>query len=93
MPAQLYRKQIEGIVYGKPLETLWQCLNEMELALVTVRDVIARNCDGAPFEDSYIGVNLGLYVVHMDGIIRKCRELLDQPGDTRAEQSQLLNKA
>lgn len=79
MPAKSYHNQIEGIMHGKPLETLEQCLNEMDLALVTVRDVIARNADGAPFEDSYIGVNLGLYVAHVDATIVKCRELLDQP--------------
>lgn len=79
MPKTSYDGEIEGITHGKPLETLEQCLNEMELALVTVRDVIARNCDGASFEDSYIGVNLGLYVAHMDATIRKCREILEQP--------------
>lgn len=75
----LVRGELEGIVHKKPLDTLECCLDEMELSLVTVRDIIARNADGAPFEDSYIGVNLGLYVAHMDAIIMKCRRLLDQP--------------
>lgn len=68
--------KIEEIVHGKPLNTIPQFLDEMELALVTVRDVISRNIDGASFEDSYISVNLGLFVVHMDSIIRKCHDLL-----------------
>lgn len=71
------QRKVCGIVHGKPLDTLENCLDEMELALVTVRDVIARNADGASFEDSYIGVNLGLYVAHAEDIIKKCR-LLDQ---------------
>ena len=79
MLTKSYPYQLEGIMNGKPLETVERCLDEMELALVTVRDVIARNADGAPFEDSYIGVNLGLYVAHMDATILKCRELMAQP--------------
>ena len=80
----MIRSKIQGIVHGKPLNTIPEILDEMELALATVRDVIARNADGAPFEDSYIGVNLGLYVAHMDAIIRRCRELLEEP--TKAAQ-------
>ena len=70
---------ITGIVHTKPLNTIKDILDEMELALVTVQDVIARNADGASFEDSYIGVNLGLYVARMDAIIRRCRELSEEP--------------
>ncbi len=75
MPAQ---HRIHGIVHGKALETLESCLDEMELALVTVRDIIDRNAAGASFEESYIGVNLGLYVAHTEATITQCRELLTQ---------------
>lgn len=65
-----------GLVHGKPLETLQDLVNELELGLVTVEDVIDRNADGAPAKDSYIGVNLGLYVQHTQAVLMQCREML-----------------
>lgn len=65
------------LLKGKELKTLEHILLDLELALVTVQDVIDRNADGASFEDSYIGVNLALYVRHTEATLMKFRQLLD----------------
>ena len=65
-----------SIIKGEPVETLKDIVNELELGLVTVQDVVDRNCDGAPPEDSYIGVNLGLYVQYTETLLLKLRSLL-----------------
>jgi hypothetical protein len=71
--------KVRGILRGRPLDTLEACINEMDLALTTVQDVVDRNAEDGRPEDSYIGVNLGLYLAHVDATILKCRQLLDQP--------------
>lgn len=67
---------VGDLLKGAPLESLEDIVNDLELALVTVQDVIDRNGDGAPAEDSYIGVNLALYLRHTESTIRKFREIL-----------------
>lgn len=64
------------LLKGKKLETLEDILRDLELASVTVQDVIDRNADGAPPEDSYIGVNLGLYLRHTEATLQKFRQIL-----------------
>lgn len=71
-----YQTNVCSIICGNELTSVEQALNELELSLVTVQDVIDRNADGAPAEDSYIGVNLGLYVRHTVAVLMRCRELL-----------------
>jgi hypothetical protein len=72
-----------SIVGGIELKSLEQLLSEIELSLVTVQDVIERNADGSRPEDSYIGVNLGLYVQHTQAVIRRGRWLLECSGGRR----------
>ena len=67
---------VDSLIKGDPLESLEDIVNDLELALVTVQDVIDRNADGAPAEDSYIGVNLGLYMRHTEATLQKFREIL-----------------
>lgn len=61
---------------GRKLETLEDIRLDLQLALVTVQDVIDRNADGAPAEDSYIGVNLALYMRHTQSTLMRFRQLL-----------------
>ena len=75
--------KVYSIVGEKELDSFEQLLNDLELSLVTVRDIINRNADGAPFEDSYIGVNLGLYVQHTERVLSRFRELLATDGGAR----------
>ncbi|MCS6285208.1 MAG: hypothetical protein H8K08_07245 [Nitrospira sp.] len=67
---------VGNLINGDSLESLEDIVNDLELALVTVQDVIDRNADGASAEDSYIGVNLGLYMRHTEATIQKFREIL-----------------
>lgn len=67
---------VDNLLKGDPIESLEDIVNDLELALVTVQDVIDRNADGAPAEDSYIGVNLGLYLRHTEATLQKFREIL-----------------
>lgn len=71
------QSNVRTLIGEREVDSLEQALNELELSLVTVEDVIERNVDGAPPEDSYIGVNLGLYVQHTKAILMRCRQLLD----------------
>lgn len=64
------------LLKGEKLNSLEDILHDLELALVTVQDAIDWNADGAPAEDSYIGVNLGLYVRHTEATIQRFREIL-----------------
>jgi len=68
---------VRTIIGEREVDSVEQALNEFELSLVTVEDIIDRNADGAPPEDSYIGVNLGLYVQHTKAILLRCRQLLE----------------
>lgn len=72
-----YPISAKNIIKGDCLETVDDILNDLELGLVTVQDVVDRNCDGAPPEDSYIGVNLGLYVRHTEATLMRFRQLMD----------------
>lgn len=66
---------VRTIIGEREVESIEQALNELELSLVTVEDVIERNADGAG--ESYIGVNLGLYVQHTKAVLMRCRQLID----------------
>ncbi|MDH5667768.1 MAG: hypothetical protein OEY86_07145 [Nitrospira sp.] len=68
-----------SLLRDRPLETLNDLVNELELSLVTVKDVIDRSIEDATSEQSYIGVNLGLYYQHAQSVILKCRALLQEP--------------
>lgn len=67
-----------GMIHGKPLNTVELVASELELALTTVQDVVDRNADGSPAEDSYIGVNLGLYVQRSQDLLRALRTLAEK---------------
>ena len=73
---------VRGLVCNRPLKSMEQLIDELELALVTVQDVIDRNAEGAPAEDSYIGVNLGLYLLHTQAVLTQCRLMLQKEGET-----------
>ena len=66
----------KDLLKGEELQTFEHIANDLELALVTVQDVIDRNADGAPAEDSYIGVNLALYMRHTQSTLMRFRQLL-----------------
>lgn len=68
---------VRTLIGERDVDNLEQALNELELSLVTVEDVVARNADGAAAEDSYIGVNLGLYVQHTKAVLMRCRQLIE----------------
>ncbi|MBX3325177.1 MAG: hypothetical protein U0223_07550 [Nitrospira sp.] len=72
------QSNVRTLIGEREVDSPEQALNELELSLVTVEDVIDRNADGAPPEDSYIGVNLGLYVQHTKAILMRCRQLLER---------------
>lgn len=61
---------------GRKLETLEDIRLDLQLALVTVQDVIDRNADGAPPEYSYVGVNLALYARHVEATLMRFQQLL-----------------
>ena len=64
---------VRTIIGEREVKSVEQALNELELSLVTVEDVIERNVDGTG--ESYIGVNLGLYVQHAKAVLTRCRQL------------------
>ncbi len=66
------------LIGEREVDSIEQALNELELSLVTVEDVIERNVEGAG--ESFIGVNLGLYVQHTKRLLMRCRDLI-QPHD------------
>lgn len=68
---------VRTIIGEREVGSIEDALHELELSLVTVQDVIDRNAAGAPFEDSYIGVNLGLYVQHTKAVLMRCRQLIE----------------
>lgn len=72
-----------SLIHGKELVTVESMLNELDLGLPTVQDVIDRSVDGGSAEDSYIGVNLGLYVRHTEHILARLREHLPADGGAR----------
>lgn len=72
-----------SLIRGEELVSVEPMLNELDLGLTTVQDVIDRNVDSGSAEDSYIGVNLGLYVQHTEGVVRRLREFLAPEGGAR----------
>ena len=69
---------VRTLIGDSEVESVDEALNELELSLVTVEDVIERNVEDAG--ESYIGVNLGLFVQHTKHILTRCRHLI-QPHD------------
>lgn len=59
------------LIGERDVDRLEDALNELELSLVTVEDVIERNVEDAG--ESYIGVNLGLFVQHTKRLLTRCR--------------------
>ncbi len=66
---------VRTIISEREVENVEQALNELELSLVTVEDVIERNAQGDG--ESYIGVNLGLFVRHTKAVLMRCRQLIE----------------
>lgn len=74
----------ESLINGSPMKSMTHMLSELELALVTVQDVVDRlSDDGKPGQD-YIAVNLGLYVRHVQTVIIALRQF------DKAEQADTL---
>jgi hypothetical protein len=73
-----------SLINGSPMKSMTHMLSELELALVTVQDIIGRLSDeGEPGQD-YIAVNLGLYVLHVQTVIIALRQF------DKAEQADIL---
>ena len=76
-------RKVCSLIRGEELVTVESMLNELDLGLTTVQDVINRNVDGGSSEDSYVSVNLGLYVQHTEHILARLRELLPADGEAK----------
>jgi hypothetical protein len=66
---------VRTIIGEREVKSVEQALNELELSLVTVEDVVERNADGTG--ESYIEVNLWLYVWHTKAVLMRCRQLIE----------------
>lgn len=66
---------VRTLIGEREVESVEEALNELEFSLAAVEDVIERNVEGTG--ESYIAVNLGLFVQHTKHILMRCRQLLE----------------
>ena len=67
-------KTVEDILYGKPMKSMSHMLSDLELALVTVRDIVDRLSNDGDCPADYITVNLGLYALHVQAVLVALRQ-------------------